>query len=66
MKMILINKCADPQKWYYGKNQQLVDYVRGPDIYGDVTSRDDGGHVNIVKAADCTIIDVVEQQESLS
>jgi len=63
MKVILINKCDDPQMWYADKVGQTVRFVLKADSNGDLTSIDGSGHLNIVKEADCTVIDVFDPEE---
>jgi hypothetical protein len=54
-RKLLITQCSDPLMWYAGKIGQTVPYIgHWPEGF---KSREDAGHVNIVKFTDAVIVD---------
>lgn len=54
--MLRINRCSDPHLWYAGKLGQVVQFVRAGTA--EWWSREDAGHLNIVRLDDADLVEV--------
>lgn len=54
--MLRINRCSAPHLWYVGKVGQLVPFVQAG--IAEWWSREDAGHLNIVRLDDADLVEV--------
>lgn len=60
MKALLIKQCPDKSKWYSSMVGQTVPLI-GCLLYGEYTSREPSGHINVVYVEDAEIVEVGDE-----